>query len=101
MEINTKNSSGMMNGLPKESKEDKKVGPIVGALIIVLILIITALFFFGKRLNTQSTNTPISNEQSSIQNTPIRNEANLSSSTEVQDLQADLDAQIKDIDFSF
>jgi len=94
MAIDTKNSSSMMNGLPPMSKDDKKVGPIVGALIVVLILIIAALFFFGQRLNTQST---LGTQEQNI----VRNEANLSASTEVQDLNAELDAQAKNIDYSF
>ncbi|NDB58445.1 hypothetical protein EB001_08370, partial [bacterium] len=57
MEPNT-NSSGMMNGLPQVPKENKKIGPILGALAIVLIIIIASLIFFGKKLNTNSsTNT--------------------------------------------
>ncbi len=92
MDINTQNSSGMMNGMPPVVKKDRKIGPIIGALVIVLILIITALYFFGQRLNTQAP--------TSIQNTS-QSAAILSSSTEVKDLQADLDVQLKDVDYSF
>ena len=55
MEINTKNSSGMMNGLPPSKRDDRKVGPIVGALVVILLIIVVILYFFGKRLNTQNT----------------------------------------------
>lgn len=95
MEFNTQNSSGMMNGMPPITQPEKKVGPIVGALVIVLILIIAALYFFGQKLNTNTTVPP-------VKESPVsENSANVSSSTEVQSIQADLDAQLKDIDYSF
>ena len=93
MDINTQNSSGMMNGMPPVGKSDKKVGPIIGVLIIVLVIIIISLYFFGQRLNIQSS-------QNST-NEVIRNEASLSSSTEVDAIQADLDKQLQDVDYSF
>ena len=92
MEPNIQNSSGMMNGMPPEPKQTKKVGPIIGALVIVLIIIIAALYIFGKRLNTTAP--------ASMQNT-TENTASLSSSTDTQDINADLDAQLKDVDYSF
>ena len=97
MDINTQNSSGMMNGMPPVAHENKKVGPIIGALIVVLILIITALFFFGQRLNTQA---PLTTDTE----VPIRNEAAASSAATSDDsttLNAELDAQMRDVDYSF
>lgn len=84
----------MMNGMPPEPKQTRKVGPIVGALVVVLIIIIVVLFFLGKRLNNPTSTT-------SNVNVSSQSEANLSSSTEVKDLQADLDVQLKDVDYSF
>lgn len=102
MDINTKDSSGMMNGMPPSVKNDKKVGPIIGVLVIVLILIIIALYFFGQRLNTQAPiDTQVTTSTTSESNNVIRNEASLSSSTDVQSIQNDLDAQLKDVDYSF
>ncbi len=100
MEPNT-NSSGMMNGLPQVPKENKKIGPILGALAIVLIIIIASLIFFGKKLNTNSsTNT----EQSSIE-TPVDATQTSTESQGIEDssaaINADLDLQLKDIDYSF
>ncbi|MDQ5893389.1 MAG: hypothetical protein QG640_401 [Patescibacteria group bacterium] len=94
MEPNTQNSSGMMNGIPPVPKSDKKVGPIIGALVVVLIIIIAVLWFFGQKLNTTS-------DENSGQQNVIRNEAGLSTSTNEVDLEADLDAQLQDIDYSF
>lgn len=94
MEPNIQNSSGMMNGMPPVVTKDRKIGPIVGALVIVLIIIISTLYFFGQRLNTEP-------QTSSENETPVRNEVALSSSNEVQDLNADLDAQLNNVDYSF
>ncbi len=98
MDINTQNSSGMMNGIPPTNQQhEKKVGPIVGALIIVLILIIAALYFFGQKLNTQAPS------QQTTTQTPTENAnmANSSSSLNPDVMKADLDAQLKDVDYSF
>lgn len=94
MEPNTQNSSGMMNGIPPVPKADRKIGPIIGALVVVLIIIIAALWFFGQKLNT----TPADNNE---QENVMRNEAGLSTSTNEVDLEADLDAQLNDVDYSF
>ena len=94
MEPNIQNSSGMMNGMPPVPKQTRKVGPIIGALVIVLIIIIIALYFFGQRVKT----TPSTID--SVINT-TNNSASVSSSSEVKDLNADLDAQLKDVDYSF
>ncbi len=102
MDINTQNSSGMMNGMPPTINEEKKIGPIIGTLIIVILIIIAALYFFGKRLdnnqlipNTDNTTSlPPRNDSVDINNTDTikADEANLD---------AELDNQLKDIDASF
>lgn len=89
MEPNVQNSSGMMNGMPPVPQKDRKIGPIIGVLVIVLIIIIAALYFFSQRLNTQA---PVSSEGT----TEVT-----STSTETADLNADLDAQLQDVDYSF
>lgn len=92
------NSNGMMNGIPPVAQPEKKIGPIVGVLVIVLILIIVALYFFGHKLNTTPTvqeQTPVVQEIVNIDNT-----ANVSS-TDSAVLEADLDEQLQDIDYSF
>lgn len=91
MDINTQNSSGMMNGIPQVPQTEKKVGPIAGALIIVLILVIAALYFFGKKLNTDSVPVDTTTTQSAS--------AVQADSTET--LQADLNAQLEGVDYSF
>ncbi len=97
MELN-RNSSGMLNGLPKTPKETNKVGPIVGVLVIVLVIIIAVLYFFSQKLNTTQTTDTIVNQnpvEKIVENIPPSN------SNDAAVIQADLDAQLKDIDFSF
>lgn len=100
MDINNQNSSGMMNGIPPVNHSEKKVGPIVGALIIVLILIIAALYFFGQKLNTETPTNETTSGQVSSENAN-GNVASSAASTSVDALKAELDAQLKDVDYSF
>ena len=92
---NIQNSSGMMNGMPPAPQQEKKVGPIVGALIIVLVLIIAALYFFGSKLNTE---TPA--EDAFVEQTNDMY-ATVAGSDDVETLQAELDAELQDVEYSF
>ncbi len=92
MDINTQNSSGMMNGMPPTSHTEKKVGPIVGALITVLILIIASLYFFGQKLNTESRPLETSSTQQSSAISENSMTASVAQADDVTTLQADLDA---------
>ena len=105
MAINNQNSSGMMNGMPPAPvpQPEKKIGPIVGVLIIVLVLVVAALYFFAQKLNTESVpaQTTAAVQQST---TPIPGEtmaANVSSADDISAMQADLNSELKDVDYSF
>ncbi len=108
MDTNTQNSSGMMNGMPPTPRTEKKVGPIAGVLIIVLVLVIAALYFFGQKLNTESvpaTTVPAATKETSM-NTPTTNASQSMTATasqpdDVASLQADLNSQLQDVDYSF
>ncbi len=98
MDLNTKNSSGMMNGLPPTNKEDRKVGPILGALVVVTIIIGVMLFFFGQRLNVQNSKiTPTQTQNTTAVTQPVT----VSTTSEIESINKDLDNQLKDIDYSF
>lgn len=84
----------MMNGMPPAPQAEKKVGPIVGALIIVLILIIAALYFFGQKLNTE-----VAPQMDQTPATDIS--ANAASADDVDTLQAELDGAFTDVEYSF
>lgn len=100
MDINTQNSSGMMNGMPPTMHEEKKIGPIIGTLIIVIVIIIAALYFFGKRLD----NNPVQNNSDITPPAVYETNtlpANADNAVDESTLNADLDSQLKDIDSSF
>lgn len=98
MELNTRDSSGMMNGLPPTKREDRNVGPIVGALVVVLLIIVVTLYFFGKRLNTQNSQ-PVTDQVATQQNT-AQVEATITPA-EIESMQDELDDQVRNVDFSF
>jgi len=68
--------------------QHKKIGPIIGILVIVIILIVAALYLFGSKVNNIES---VSNNSQSVQ--PITN-----NSDDVSSLQADLDASTDGLD---
>jgi len=91
--MNPPTNGGMQNNAPMtENHEQKKVGPIVATLIIVLVLIIAALYLFASKINQQA---PISNAPHvpTTTNSVVQQyvEPITSTSTDVQSLQNDLD----------
>jgi hypothetical protein len=94
MESN-KNSSGMLNGLPQTPRENRKIGPIVGVLVIVLVIIIAGIYFFGKRLNTVNT---IDDVPTTIE---VPQQQALIENSDISTINTDLNEQLKDIDYSF
>lgn len=92
----------MLNGLPLTPKDNKKVGPIVGVLVIVLVIIIAAIYFFSQKLNTTPApveNTPaVTNTDTSVQASTT---SSVTTSNDAAAIQSDLDNQLKDIDYSF
>ncbi len=80
-------------------KQEKHLGPIFGVLIIVLILIIGALYFLGPKFNA----APAVDEQTSV--LPSETNSSMAAAAgeadDVDTLQADLNAEMKDVDYSF
>ncbi len=102
MDINTQNSSGMMNGMPPTSHTEKKVGPIVGALIIVLVLIIAALYFFGQKLNTKMAPQDAQTTEQSTSDIPADDMTSaVIQADDIASIEADLGAELQDVDYSF
>ncbi len=100
MDTNTNNNQ-MGNGMNYQSmppKKEKRVGPIVGILIVVLALIIAIIYFVGAKIGT-STESMQNTQTNSQDNSSLT--ANASKADDVNTLNADLDSQLKDIDYSF
>ncbi len=66
--------------------QNQGIGPIVGTLIIVVLLIVTALYIWGEHLNTAAQ---IQQENTNLATTTI---IIYSTSTEPTDIQKDLQA---------
>lgn len=74
------------SSMPKTGGE-KKVGPIVAALIIVLVLIIAALYVFASKINQPAI--PLGNGEPSAAVDAVKPVSG--NSTDVKSLEADLD----------
>ena len=72
---------------PSSQAEQKKIGPIISTLIIVLILIMAALYIFASQVTQQTLPTDDSTDASSTTVQPITN-----NSDDVQSMQNDLNA---------
>ncbi len=85
--------------MPPQLHQEKRIGPIVGVLIIVLVLILGALYFFSQRLDT----TPVVEDQASVQTSESNSNmtASAAEADDVTSLQTDLEAEMKDVDYSF
>lgn len=69
---------------------EKKVGPIVATLIIVLVLIIAALYVFASKINTPADTTDAAAAADQTTLTVVKPTTN--TSTDVKDLQNDLNS---------
>lgn len=93
MEPNIQQSSGMANGIPPVPQEPrKKIGPVIGAIAVVLLIIMLSLYFMGKKDSDMINENSDVSSQNTIQNSTASEEA---------ELEADLNAQLEDIDYSF
>jgi len=80
---------------PQNGNGEKKVGPIVASLIIVLVLVIAALYLFASRVKEPVI--PEDDYAAGADNTGGSAD-NLGTSTDVKDLQADLDKTASGLD---
>jgi len=79
---------------------DKKVGPIVATLIIVLVLIISALYLFASRINQSGlpTDADTASDRYGDDNVATSVQAVSGTSTDIQSLQTDLNASTNGLD---
>jgi uncharacterized protein HemX len=80
--------------LQEKSKPESEVGPIVGSLIIVVILVIAAVYYWGQHLNTiQEQNTAAQKSALELQQEAESEGAVIiSTSTNISDIEKDLNA---------
>jgi hypothetical protein len=71
---------------------EKKIGPIVGILVLVLVLVAAAIYLFGNRA-TSDVAAPEDTSAASTEVQPVTN-----NSDEVNDLETDLNASVYGLD---
>ena len=78
---------------PVEQPSEKKVGPIVATLIIVLVLIIAALYVFASKVNQPAIPTDASMGETASTSNTVPN-----SPQDIQSLQNDLNSSTNGLD---
>ncbi len=85
------NPGGSMgSAMPPAKEERKPVGPIIGVVIIILLLILGGLYVWGEKLNSENAMTP-----DEIRNAADASVANLQAqgtSDDISSIKADTDA---------
>ncbi|MEY2664352.1 MAG: hypothetical protein RIT04_160 [Candidatus Parcubacteria bacterium] len=74
------------------NNQNKKVGPIIGALIIVILIVIAALYTWERRLNSAATPADQAAIETTDQTASASNAVQLSTSDDVDSLTKDLNA---------
>ena len=75
-----------------QSSENKPTGPIIGAVIIILVLIVGALYFWGAKLNKEDNKTP--EDILSAEDQTLNQLETQSTSTEINAIENDLNATV-------
>ncbi|HEY4496053.1 MAG TPA: hypothetical protein VJC04_01710 [Candidatus Paceibacterota bacterium] len=73
-----------------QNSENKPAGPVIGAVIIILILIVGALYFWGAKLNKEANQTP--DDILNTEDQTLNQLQTQSTSTEISDIETDLNA---------
>lgn len=89
-------TQGTQMGTPESSN-----GPIVGIIIVILVLIIGAFYFFTRISEIQNTPTPLDGEQAEFAPTSDSNEVSaIESDLEAENFD-DIDAELRALDAEF
>ena len=73
-----------------QTSENRPAGPVIGAVIIILILVVGALYFWGAKLNKEANQTP--EDILSAEDQTLNQLQTQSTSTEIGDIETDLNA---------
>ena len=91
----------------EDAKKDGTVGPLIGSIVIILILIVGGLFFWGSIISQKKDQIELTaTEQEQVQQTVVEDITKQSSSDDTASIEADLkatnvdslDAGLDDID---
>ncbi|OHA27108.1 MAG: hypothetical protein A3D52_02245 [Candidatus Taylorbacteria bacterium RIFCSPHIGHO2_02_FULL_44_36] len=73
-----------------QTSENRPAGPVIGAVIIILILVVGALYFWGAKLNKEANQTPediLNTEDQTLNQLQTQG-----TTTDIDDINADLNA---------
>ena len=88
--MNPENNTPMQPIVPTE---EKALGPAIGVIIIILVLVLGGLYFWGERMNKgAAVVTPQATEEPKPQDAEMQKLQQQSSSDEVGSIEADLQA---------
>ncbi|MEK7088207.1 MAG: hypothetical protein AAB952_00485 [Patescibacteria group bacterium] len=77
-----------------QTSENRPAGPVIGVVIIILILVVGALYFWGAKLNKEANQTP--EDILSAEDQTLNQLQTQSTSDEVVDINTDLNATVLD-----
>ena len=81
------NNMPIMNPSPMPGQESKSVGPLIGVIVIIAVIVLGGLYFWGQRLDEQKQSEAALQNDAATQELETQN-----TSDEVADIEADLNA---------
>ncbi len=82
-----------------EPQNKSSIGSIIGTVIIIAIIILGGLYFWGKRIEESKANAELVSEASTTQTNESENVSKTSSSDDLDSIDADLEAtNLNDLD---
>ena len=92
MDTNTINTSGAPDN--NSPTNNRSVGPVIGLIIILAIILIGGIYFWSSRMNSNTNKTPDNANSATQGEAPVSPEVilNQSSSDESSSIEADLNA---------
>lgn len=101
IDLSDNENSNSENMMPLEEKKDGVVGPIIGSLVIIILIIIGGMYFWGSVVEKKSNLDPIENEALlDVEATSIEDIENDLEETNLDDLDANLGEIEAEIDAS-
>lgn len=79
------------------NKNSNKIGPIAGGLVVIILIVIAGFYFFQQKLSKDA----VKDESTMIEETKLDNDTKVSTSNDSAVIEADLNAELKDVDYSF
>lgn len=89
MEPNQQQPQEVNTNSPTHPETESKVGPIIGVIVIILVLLLGVLYFWGQRVDRATQDTVADIDATSEDLTSLESDLN----AELTDLEAELDTE--------